>query len=323
MAGSKGEGRSVLYYGCMGCGAVVLLAVLAGAGLAGLAWMQVGSEQVEERDLARPVETVLLDEVPAEAVAGDDTATTVILPATAAGTVEIDVSKSGFELRPGDPGDGVHVQARFDTKSYALEKQETVAEDGTWIYRIAFRRTGGFLTAIKEMLGGTPPKVVFFLPPDAPIRLKMNVDSGGAQVDLGGLWLTDLAIEVSKGGFVIECGAPNRVPIEHMTLDGSMGGFVFSGVANLAPREIDVDSRMGGMVLDLSGEWTRDTSIHVANRMGGMQVVLPDRAEFRGLEGAKIKGSIGAPPPETPEIAIPVLSFALSGDLEDIEFSRE
>jgi hypothetical protein len=51
--------------------------------------------------------------------------------------------------------------------------------------------------------------------------------------------------------------------------------------------------------------------------------VLPDGADVRGLEGAKIKGSIGAPPPETPEIAVPVLSFELSGDLDDIEFVRE
>ena len=65
------------------------------------------------------------------------------------------------------------MQARFDTKSYALEQQESTAEDGTWVYRIAFRRTGGFLTMIKEMLGGTKPQVKFYLPPDAPVRLDL------------------------------------------------------------------------------------------------------------------------------------------------------
>ena len=44
MAGSKGGGKSVLYYGCMGSGAVVLVVALAAAGHAGLAWKQVGDE---------------------------------------------------------------------------------------------------------------------------------------------------------------------------------------------------------------------------------------------------------------------------------------
>ena len=322
MAGSNSGGRSVLYYAGMGCGTIVLLVALSAAGLAGLAWMQVGAEVVEERDVTRPVEALAVPETPTEAMTGGSTETTATLAASAAGTVEIDVEASGFELHPGEPGEGVRVKARFDAKSYALEQEESIADDGTWVYRIGFRRTGGFLTGIKEMFGGTRPEVTFFLPPDAPVRLRINVDSGGAEVDLGGLWLTDVALEVSKGGFVVECSEPNRVPVERLVLKGSMGGFVFEGVSNLAPREVEASSSMGGMVLDLSGDWAADASIRLSNKMGGMQVILPDAIDFRGLEDRDIAASTGFPPSETPEIAVPVMTFTLSGDLDDIEFTR-
>jgi hypothetical protein len=164
--------------------------------------------------------------------------------------------------------------------------------------------------------------VKFYLPPDAPVRLVMQVESGGGEVELGGLWLTDVALEVSKGGFVVECSEPNRVPIDRLALDGSMGGFVFQGVANLAPREVDVNSRMGGLVLDLTGEWQADASIRLSNKMGGMQVMLPDAMEFQGLEGKEIPASTGFPTSEAPEIGLPVMTFELSGDLDDIEFTR-
>jgi hypothetical protein len=101
-----------------------------------------------------------------------------------------------------------------------------------------------------------------------------------------------------------------------------MGGFVFEGVSNLAPRVVEVDSSMGGMVLDLTGDWPADTSVRLSNKMGGMQVILPSAMEFRGLEGKEIRTGNGFPPSDGTEFGLPVMTFELSGDLDDIEFTR-
>lgn len=311
---AKSDGKSVLYYGCVGCFVVVALVVVAAGGVAGLAWYRAQNQEIAEQTLERPVAPVTPPR---------DQEPSALSPPTAAGRVVLDLSGTEFRIRPGGPGEALGVRASYDMNSYAMEQEETVAEDGTWTWRVRFERTGGFLTAIQEMLGGTKPDVEFVLPTGVPLALDATMEQGALQGRLDGLWLTDVAFEGRMGAGVLDIGEPAPQPAESFTVKSSMGGWVFRGVANLSPRTVSFESSMGGGVLDLQGDWMRDASISVRNRRGGLEILVDDDEVVTGLDGVEGAGGAIAAPEDAERPEGPTLAFEVAGDLEDVRVRRQ
>ena len=137
---------------------------------------------------------------------------------------------------------------------------------------------------------------------------------GGAQVELGGLWLTTADLVAEMGGIELSVDKPMRAPMEHMAISFSMGGGEIVSLGNASPRTLDVDCKMGGADIDLRGLWVRDCDIRLAIGMGGMSVYVPDEVEIRGIE----KSRYGLRPRD-PEVPVPILSFSVSESMGEIE----
>jgi hypothetical protein len=155
-----------------------------------------------------------------------------------------------------------------------------------------------------------------YLPRDVPIELVLKIDRGGAKLQFGGLWLTSADLEFAQAGFELGVDEPLREPMERLAIHGSMGGFEAGPLGNASPRELDVDFRMGGMDLDLRGEWVRDADVSISFGMGGGAVRLPENVRVVGIPDDKLEA------PSVSEIPAPTLTFSISGNLEDLEFKR-
>ena len=263
MASKLGCFRPVLF-GCLGI--VVILFI--GLGIAALvAWRGVDKARVEDRDLIAA----------AEVTAGGEADAIGDAPTAPPGRVILDLAQGEFVVHRGTAGEGVRVKARFNQEAYELTDDLEILPDSTWVYRVRYRRTIPALQAILQSMfgGGGDSRVDVYLPPDVPIALEMHVQQGGGAADLGGMWLTEGLIDVSKGGFSLEISEPLVEPLEMLVITGSMGGLDVSGVGNASPRILDVDWRMGGANIDLGGEWLRDCDVNLAVNMGGMAVVVP------------------------------------------------
>ncbi|HOX24482.1 MAG TPA: hypothetical protein PLL30_01835 [Candidatus Krumholzibacteria bacterium] len=286
---------------CLGClAAVALLVVVVGVAL--LAARQgLERQRIEDAELA----------------AGDRAAGA--LTASAPGRVVLDLSHGEFYVHPAGPGEGLLVKARFDHDAYALSDSLEILPDSTWVYRVEYRRTiSGLQSILRSLLGGgNDSRVDVFLPPDLPIALEVRVRQGGAEAQLGGLWLTDAVIDFGMGGFALDIAEPLREPLEQLVIGGHMGGFEATGLGNASPRRLAVDCKMGGADLDLGGEWLRDCDVRLSVDMGGMNVEVP--------AGLDVQGVIVDRPhlrPENPEVALPVLRVTTQANRGEIEFTR-
>ena len=200
MAQKQGGGCSTAFkFGCFGCLAFLMLLIIIAAAIFGVAWNQVRNEDVQKTELTKvfsvPTAPVIDDaplEVPTEFVVSEP-----------AGRVVLDLSHSVFEIRPAAPGEPFTVDARFDANSYGLTEsfEEGSAEEG-WVYEVSFQRTSDSyaLTALKELLGGSKPRVQIYLPSDVPFDLEAEFMQGGAEVELGGLWLRNVDLQFLQGG---------------------------------------------------------------------------------------------------------------------------
>lgn len=296
--------RNVLI-GCLGLIGVVVLVALV---VAGLAAVNVSRKDVVEREVSAPAEAL---EQTAAAPAGGE-----VVTVKTEGRVILDLGHGEFVIKPAAPGEGIVVKARFDQSSYALHESFEVLPDSTWVYRVEYRRTIGGLQAIAQaiMSRGTPSRVEVYLAPDLPLTLDLAVRQGGAEVDLGGLWLRDASIAWHQGGMDLKFSEPLRDPIGRLHLHGSMGGVNVGRVGNASPAVLDVSCRMGGAELDMRGPWRGDCRASFRARMGGISVRVPEELDVRDAAADTLL--LATTTRETPAMVLWVTKDANMGEVE-------
>ncbi|HXV75921.1 MAG TPA: hypothetical protein VD788_06325, partial [Candidatus Polarisedimenticolaceae bacterium] len=236
-------------------------------------------------------------------------------PAGAPGRVVLDLRHADFDLRAAGEGEGLGVRASYDEQSYTLLERFEPAAGAEWEYRVEFRRTGlGLLTGLKELLGGTRPKVEVRLPADRPLALDVDVQQSALTADLGGLWLTRAGVRVKQGAIDLDVSTPLRAPIDELSFNVSMGGVVLESLGNASPESLIVELHMGGGDIDLRGRWVNDAHVRIDTSMGGAQLRLPRDVSITGLERGLSRVEPDA------EIARPTLQIEIDpADLETIE----
>ena len=314
MAQAKGGGcRTGFKFGCFGCLAVIFLLTLITAIIFGIAWNQVRIEDIETTELTK----VLTVPEPVGIEDGDLEVPTEFVVTEPAGRVILDLRNTVFEIRPARPGEPLSVEARFDINNYGLSENfdEGTDEEG-WTYEVSFRRTSDSyaLTALKELLGGSKPRVKVFLPSDVPYDLELDIMQGGAEVELGGLWLTNVDLHFLQGGGAVEFGEPLQRPAESVAIEFSQGGGAIEGVGNASPSTLDVSFSMGGGYIDLRGPWQQDAEITIDQSMGGVSVDLPSNVVLRGI------GRYDTEKPAEVGEEVPVLRFSTSSHYGELEF---
>ncbi len=298
--------------GCVGCLGLTALLIVVSALTFGIAWFQAQEVEVSHQELTRDV---VAREV---AVEPEATGESPIDPSEVrlGGTVRLELHQTEFEIRPGPPGEPIRVDARFDSSHYSLTEEFDEGEQG-WTYRIAFRRSSGsgLLAGLRELISRSKPRLVVVLPSDVPFDLDLSVLQGGGEVELGGLWLTNIDVEFLQGGGQLAFSEPLRAPAENVRVDFSMGGGEIVGLGNASPRRLDIGFRMGGGDVDLRGAWSRDAQITINQSMGGASVRLPNEVDIRGLDR---RGGLQSPGLD--EIPRPVLTFDVSSQFGELEF---
>jgi hypothetical protein len=300
----------IVGFGCLG---IIAIAVLF-AGITALS--------LRKRDDAAPLATREFEPAIIVApVAADSTAA----PSTKRprlGRLVVDIAQGGFTIERGVAGEGVHVEAHYDSSMYEL-REDLVETDSTWVYTLHMKRTTSGLAAILQQIvhgrSGEETELRVALPPDMPVALDITVKQGGFDAEVGGCWITSTDVTYAMGGFTLSVDEPLREPMQSLTVRGSMGGFEGKRLGNASPRTIDVACSMGGAELDLRGLWRQDCDLQLNASMGGMDVRLPEGVR---VEGIADPDSTGALRREDVEVKLPVLRFASKSSMGGIDVSR-
>ena len=313
MARERKGCRNLAILGCMGCLGLVVVVLVGCAIVLGMAWSEVRNEQFERQELQQAVG---LPEAPAIADAPLEVPEEFV-PEHRQGTVVLDVDSTVVTVRPGRPGEAIRIEAEYDARYYQLSERFTEDEE-SWTYEVGFGRVSDsyLKTALKGLLGGRRPEIRVYLPPDVPLGLELQVSQGGADAELGGLWLTSAEIEFLQGGGAVDFSKPLKQPMEFLGVEFTQGGGSVQGVAMASPKRVDVGFSMGGGELDLDGTWLQDAEISIDQRMGGVEVRLPSDAIIRGL-GRYDTETTGDEAPD-----LPVLRFSTSASMGELHFMR-
>ena len=196
--------------------------------------------------------------------------------------LDIDLEDGVFEVRSGPPGSDVRVEGTYSGKYYNLIHDH--APSGTSPGRtvtVRLERARSLLVQLMahamERTPSTPNELTVHIPRDTPLSVDLTIRAGESRVDLGGLSLTDLTVDLSMGEHRLDFSEPLIVAPRQVRLDGGMGEIRFERLGNARAGELHASGHMGSMTVDLGGAWPADTVANVTlhNLMGEMRLRAP------------------------------------------------
>lgn len=191
------------------------------------------------------------------------------------GVIHLDLSMGKFEVVPGPPGEPIRVEADYDAGAYELtEKFEPGGEAG-WTYELTF---GSRVSMFRQLLAGSNAgqnHIKLIVPRDVPVAISGRVGLGESRIELGGLWLTDLALKIGIGEHRLSFKEPTREPVEEILVRASIGEFGLRGLGNASPAHATITQSLGESTFDLRGAWRRDGNVLLSCGIGECSVRLP------------------------------------------------
>jgi len=312
-----GERRGCFKIGCLGClGVAVLVAVV----LAVLLLIGVltgrGAEQFEDIDRTYAVPGA---GQPPPTGAADPLAGGLVdheIEVAEPGRVVLDLHRGNFEVRPGPPGEPVRLEGRYDAGRYVLtESYETHGESG-WTYRVSFDQKGFGIRPFVER-EGRENRLCVVVPRESPIVLEGRVGTGVSELELGGLWLIEVDLDIGVGEHSVSFSEPLPVPLGRLRIDGSIGVLEVDRVGNASPREVSVHHSMGEVGVDLTGAWRRDAEVLVSCGLGECGVRVPRDANL-DLERTSVMIGEASRPVARHDRDGPTLKLSVSGQIGEV-----
>jgi hypothetical protein len=196
----------------------------------------------------------------------------------------IDMMEGEFDVRPGPPGSEIQVEGTFASSYYELVEKRSGDEFGQEI-SLRLVPTAGFFTrllaGLTEISSKHPNRLTVFIPEDVPVALTLRMSAGESRTDLGGLTLTGLDVDFSKGEHRLDFSKPVRAGPERAVMRLEMGESKVMNVGNGRPRSLQVAARMGEFRVDLGGAWETGSrsEISLTHSMSELTLLIPQEVQ--------------------------------------------
>ena len=241
--------------------------------------------------------------------------------------LSINLEDGNFTVRPGPPGAQVHVEGTYAQGLYELIEDRAADAGGRTTIR--FRSKAPAWARLLSGMGSnsaTRPELTVVIPTGAPIDLSLRVGQGESRIDLGGLTLTDLGLDVAMGNHEVDFKEPVVRRLRRARLNASMGNVSIDHLGNARAESIDASGSMGNLKVDLGGEWQKDTETDLSFRhsMGELTVNVPTQVRLQ-TEVSSSQGNAdnrSADSRETQDPAAPRLRLRVSTSMGDSHISR-
>lgn len=203
--------------------------------------------------------------------------TATLEPSTEPLRLTVDLEEGLFTIKPGPPGGQVQVQGTYAPGLYELtESQDVTTRRATIRFRSKAPQWARILSGIGDG-GSNRPELTVVIPEGTPMDLTLRLSMGESRVELGGLTLRDLDVDVSMGEHRIDFQTPVVEGLRRVRLNGSMGNVTVENLGNARPQSIESSGSMGNLTADLGGAWNPglEAQMSFSHSMGEFTLRVP------------------------------------------------
>jgi hypothetical protein len=326
MTDKKEAGRrgGCFRYGCFGCLALLVLLLVGTLTIVAIGWMLgVPEQQVERPQLTRELPAPDPGDASGDLSASEPTGELVPRDQTA-GRVILDLNEGSFRITPAAPGEPARVDGRYDAGIYELTESLEWSEGEGWIYRVSFDRRVSWVRALFDETE-QDARINISLPRGTPFTLEGSVGVGESVLDLSGLQVREVDLDLGTGSHTLAFDEPAPLPMEAFRLGAEIGELRVNGLGNASPEIVRVSHRIGEVDIDLKGAWLRDADVDVSCGIGLCLIRVPQNVGLEVLSADITLGEVtgaGLGGQRTPEEGEPVLRLDLSGKIGEVMVSQ-
>jgi len=183
----------------------------------------------------------------------------------------IDFAAGTIQLAPADESTLYRLTLKYDQ-----ERFHPVSEYVTDGHRVTLglKPVGEWELRVpsKQQLGQSAS---IALSPVVDLGLDATFGAVDAELELGGLQLTTLALRTGASRVTVRFSERNKVPCQSASFAAGAAELKVYGLGNSRCREVSLEGGVGSVTLDFTGTWTSDTRVHLMMAAGELTLRLP------------------------------------------------
>jgi hypothetical protein len=190
---------------------------------------------------------------------------------------DLDYRAGGLRIAPGRATELYRMDASYDEDRY-LPASDFDAAGG--VVSLGLRPAGdGGLRVVSRRQLRQDANVAFS--PAVDLDLDITLGAVDADLELGGLSLSELTMQAGASQAVIRFSQPNRSRCRGAEITAGAAEVTMLGLGNSRCDRIDFEGGMGKVTLDFEGAWTSSSQATVKMAMGELTLRLPRRVGVR------------------------------------------
>ena len=108
-----------------------------------------------------------------------------------------------------------------------------------------------------------------------PMVLEIEAGACDAEMDLGGIPINELSIEIGAAAGEVDFSRPNPQRMEDFDVDAGAASLEFRNLGNANFERFNFDGGAGSFELDFRGKYTGESEISIDIGLGSAEIILP------------------------------------------------
>jgi hypothetical protein len=172
---------------------------------------------------------------------------------------------------PGRTGELYRMDLSYDDSRY-LPISDFNAETGSVILGLKPSGEGGVRVVSRNQLS---QMAAVALSPRVDLTLDLSLGAVEADVELGGLQVSNLRVKTGASRAVIRFSQPNATRCQLAAISAGAAEVSVLGLGNSRCKDIEFEGGIGKVLLDFAGSWSSSSAVKVKMAMGELTLRLP------------------------------------------------
>jgi hypothetical protein len=189
----------------------------------------------------------------------------------------LDYRAGGLRITPGRANELYRMDASYDEDRYSPTSSYDAARG---LVTLGLQPAGeGGLRVVSTRQLRQDATVAFA--PSVDLDLDLTLGAVQADIELGGLSLTELTMEAGASQAVVRFSEPNLSRCHAAEITAGAAELTVLGLGNSRCDQFELEGGMGKVTLDFAGAWTSSTAAEIKMAVGELTLRLPRKVGVR------------------------------------------
>ena len=185
----------------------------------------------------------------------------------------IEYGAGSLRVEPGPPGELYHMNLSYDEDRF-VPVSDFDASSRTVVLGLRAAGQGGVRVVSRSQLRQL---ATITISPRADVALDLSLGAVNADIELGGLRISDLELKTGASRATVRFSRPNGMRCRNAAFSAGAAEVSVLGLGNSRCDKIEFEGGMGKVLLDFTGVWRSDAHVEVKMAVGELTLRLPRR----------------------------------------------